>query len=208
MVLQTTFTTAGGTAVLTDALAVGRNERGHDLGAHSPSMLLRPLHQRRDRGGGQLRAPAGVRPHPPDPGSGARRPRQPGRCRPAALVHPGSLTVDGATATARVRLGAGQDAAFAFGHEELAGLPRTPWTAAEISSRLDDTVDGWRSWSAIHQNYEGPWRDLVHHSGRVWLQALMFEPTGAIVASPTTSLPETVGGGTGTTATRGYSTPA
>jgi alpha,alpha-trehalase len=41
MVLLTTFTTADGTAVLTDALAVGRNERGHDLGTNSPSMLLR-----------------------------------------------------------------------------------------------------------------------------------------------------------------------
>src|SRR5262249_31486722 len=35
MVLETTFITAGGTAVLTDGLAVGRNERGHDLGARS-----------------------------------------------------------------------------------------------------------------------------------------------------------------------------
>ena len=43
MVLETTFRTATGTAVLTDALAVGRNERGHDLGAGSPGVLLRRL---------------------------------------------------------------------------------------------------------------------------------------------------------------------
>ena len=43
MVLETTFTTASGTAVLTDALAVGHNERGHGLGAGSPGMLLRRL---------------------------------------------------------------------------------------------------------------------------------------------------------------------
>jgi GH15 family glucan-1,4-alpha-glucosidase len=67
------------------------------------------------------------------------------------------------------------------------------WNQDEIARRLDDTIEGWRSWSALHQAYEGPWRDLVHHSGRV-LQALTFEPTGAIVAAPTTSLPEAVGG--------------
>ncbi len=41
MVLETTFRTATGTAVLVDALAVGRNERGHELGADAPSALLR-----------------------------------------------------------------------------------------------------------------------------------------------------------------------
>src|SRR6516165_6335703 len=43
MALETTFVTAAGTAVLTDAMAVGRNERGHDLGAGSPGVLLRRL---------------------------------------------------------------------------------------------------------------------------------------------------------------------
>ena len=51
----------------------------------------------------------------------------------------------------------------------------------------------WESWSELHQAYEGPWRDLVHQSGRV-LQALSFQPTGAICAAATTSLPETAGG--------------
>ena len=101
--------------------------------------------------------------------------------------------MDGATATARFRLAAGQAALFALGHGQMSDPPVAPWTTAEISDRLDDTAEGWRSWSAIHQNYEGPWRELVAHSGRV-LQALTFAPTGAIVAAPTTSLPETVGG--------------
>src|SRR6202034_2970189 len=86
-----------------------------------------------------------------------------------------------------------QSAGFALGHGELGGPVLTTWTEEEITSRLNDTLEGWRSWSAIHQNYEGPWRDLVRHSGRV-LQALTFARTGAIVAAPTTSLPESVGG--------------
>ena len=43
MALETTFRAATGTAVLTDAMAVGRNDRGHDLGAGSPGVLLRRL---------------------------------------------------------------------------------------------------------------------------------------------------------------------
>jgi alpha,alpha-trehalase len=195
MVLETTFTTAGGTAVLTDALAVGRNERGHDLGARSPSILLRRLACT----AGEIEAAVSYLPRPeyglihpilvPVPGGLTAR----GGADRLLLSTSLSFSVDDATATARVRLAAGQAAVFALGHGQLAGPPLAPWTAEEISSRLDDTVAGWRSWSAIHQNYEGPWRELVRHSGRV-LQALTFAPTGAIVAAPTTSLPETVGG--------------
>ncbi len=101
--------------------------------------------------------------------------------------------VDGATATARLRLVAGQTVSFALQHGQMSEAPPAAWDTAEIAARLQDTLEGWRSWSAIHQTYEGPWRDMVHHSGRV-LQALTFAPTGAIVAAPTTSLPEAIGG--------------
>ena len=195
MVLETTFTTPGGTAVLTDALALGPNERGHGLGASSPGMLLRRLACT----SGEIEAEVSYAPRPeyglihpilvPVPGGLAAR----GGADRLLLSTSASFSVDGATATARIRLAAGQAAVFALGHGQLADPPRAPWTAAEITGRLDDTMAGWRSWSAIHQNYEGPWRELVHHSGRV-LQALTFARTGAIVAAPTTSLPESVGG--------------
>ena len=195
LVLETTFTTADGTAVLTDALAVGRNERGHHLGAQSPGTLLRSLACTR----GEIQAEVSYAPRPeygliqpvlvPVPGGLAAR----GGANRLFLSTSVSFGVDDATATARVRLAAGQAAVFALGHGDMAGPPLAPWTEGEITGRLDDTLEGWRSWSAIHQNYEGPWRELVHHSGRV-LQAMTFAPTGAIVAAPTTSLPETVGG--------------
>jgi GH15 family glucan-1,4-alpha-glucosidase len=92
-----------------------------------------------------------------------------------------------------VRLRPGQTAAFALAHRSSWEAAPRPWSQEEIERRIDDTVKAWRTWSGLHQNYEGPWRELVHHSGRV-LQALTFQPTGAIVAAPTTSLPETVGG--------------
>src|ERR671923_81500 len=64
---------------------------------------------------------------------------------------------------------------------------------AEVRARIDDTVEAWRSWEADHDIYEGPHRELVRLSSRT-LKGLTYRPTGAIVAAPTTSLPETVGG--------------
>ncbi len=195
MVLETTFRTADGTAMLTDAMAVGRNERGHDLGAGSPGVLLRQLACT----DGEMDIEVSYAPRPEFglihpileqvPGGLAAR----GGAGRLLLSAPLGFRVDGATATARLHLTAGQTVSFALQHAPMGEPPLAAWDAGEITARLADTVEGWRSWSAIHQTYEGPWRDLVHHSGRV-LQALTFAPTGAIVAAPTTSLPETVGG--------------
>jgi GH15 family glucan-1,4-alpha-glucosidase len=109
------------------------------------------------------------------------------------LSAPDGVQVTDATATARLHLVAGQTASFALQHRQTWEPPPVAWDAGEIAARLADTLEGWRSWSALHQTYKGPWRDLVLHSGRV-LQALTFAPTGAIVAAPTTSLPEVIGG--------------
>jgi alpha,alpha-trehalase len=195
MVLETTFRTPAGTAVLTDALAVGRGEREHGLGTGSPGVLLRRLACI----DGEIDIEVSYAPRPefglihpilePVPGGVAAR----GGAGRLLLSAPSGLGVEAATASGRGRLTAGHAVCFALQHTSAWEPPPAAWNPGEITARLADTEEGWRSWSAIHQSYEGPWRDLVHHSGRV-LRALTFAPTGAIVAAPTTSLPETIGG--------------
>ena len=79
---------------------------------------------------------------------------------------------------------------WASAEDEDAPEPTAP---DAVAARIADTVEGWRSWEAEHDIYDGPHRELVRMSSRV-LKGLSYRPTGAIVAAPTTSLPETVGG--------------
>ena len=64
--------------------------------------------------------------------------------------------------------------------------------APNPEQQLNQTVEWWRDWCA-RCTYQGEWRDDVMRS-LITLKALMYEPTGGIVAAPTTSLPEYVGG--------------
>jgi GH15 family glucan-1,4-alpha-glucosidase len=65
-------------------------------------------------------------------------------------------------------------------------------TDAETDDLFRQTVDYWRRWLAKCA-YQGRWREMVHRSALV-LKLLTYEPTGAIVAAPTCSLPEELGG--------------
>jgi GH15 family glucan-1,4-alpha-glucosidase len=67
-----------------------------------------------------------------------------------------------------------------------------PPDAIDAQQAIEFTESWWREWSA-HGTYQGPWRDAVMRS-LITLKALTFSPTGGIVAAPTTSLPEHLGG--------------
>ncbi len=69
---------------------------------------------------------------------------------------------------------------------------REPPSLTDPTALLEDTTQWWREW-ASRCNYRGPWRDAVVRS-LITLKALTFTPTGGIVAAPTTSLPEQLGG--------------
>lgn len=65
-------------------------------------------------------------------------------------------------------------------------------TSGLVNGLLSETTAFWQGWIA-KSTYRGSWREAVHRSALA-LKLLIFEPTGAIVASPTFSLPEYIGG--------------
>ena len=67
-----------------------------------------------------------------------------------------------------------------------------PFDETESEQLFSDTVEYWRHWLS-RCNYKGRWREMVERSALV-LKLLTYDPTGAIVAAPTCSLPEDVGG--------------
>jgi GH15 family glucan-1,4-alpha-glucosidase len=196
LVLDTTWETPEGTLVVTDALALDKHARGHQLGRSSPRVLLRLAQC--VRGTVQVRVEFAPRPE-----FGLIHPRL--HRRPHTVTAHGGATVlvlstqlnmdcTTPTATATVTLREGDELAFALAQTGAWEPEPTPWSTREIRRGLAATETAWRSWSDLHQSYDGPHRELVHRSGVV-LQGLTHARTGALVAAPTTSLPEGVGTG-------------
>jgi len=89
-------------------------------------------------------------------------------------------------------LNEGQSQVFILGENSNEGALLSPPSEKNADELLRDTVKFWHDWLSAC-TYHGRWREQVHRSALA-LKLLTFEPTGAIIAAPTTSLPEVIGG--------------
>jgi GH15 family glucan-1,4-alpha-glucosidase len=92
--------------------------------------------------------------------------------------------------TGEVVLGAGDRETFVLSHAHMEPLVLP--LAADAERRVEEAARFWEGWSS-RLEYDGPWREAVVRSALA-LKLLAFAPSGCIVAAPTTSLPERIGG--------------
>jgi GH15 family glucan-1,4-alpha-glucosidase len=195
LVIETTFTTATGTVRLTDAMAFAPSQRGHDLGRGAPHEVLRLV----EGVSGEVELEMELAPRP-----------EYGLVVPLFRMHDGGgrtfggpnqiavsagvpVAIEDATMRASFTVREGERVGFGLHWAAVDADPPEACPPEYIAARIDDTVAGWRSWEEEHDVYDGPHKELVRFSARV-LKGLTFRPTGAIVAAPTCSLPESVGG--------------
>jgi GH15 family glucan-1,4-alpha-glucosidase len=100
-----------------------------------------------------------------------------------------NLGLEGPRAIARRRLHAGEQVFCALSW----GDGRPPTTFAEAHDRLSRTADYWHQWIERGRFPDHPWRAYLQRSA-LTLKGLIYAPTGAMLAAATTSLPETPAG--------------
>jgi alpha,alpha-trehalase len=193
--LKTVFRNGAARIELEDMLAVGPNDTGHELGAAVPHAIIRRL--RCAKGAADIFLEYAPRPEYGLISPILRKTEEgiiaQGGASCLFLTSPVPLEIEKFTGRAGFRIKSGDEYFFVLEYRSTSEERPAPWSIEKIRRHFDGTLHAWRTWSELHQNYQGPYRELVHHSGKV-LQGLTYYPTGAIVAAPTTSLPETVGG--------------
>ena len=192
-VLETTFRTSAGACVLRDLFTIGSEGQGvlepeHELlreveGLDGTVVLKVSYEPRRDyaRAGVRLeeRGPLGL------------------ACEAAggllSLISDVTMRTDdgGTRAEGQTTIEFGQRRYWSLTYNSEAPAASALLGPA-ARKRVEDTAEWWRAWAA-GCTYDGPYREHVVRSALV-LKLLTFAPSGAIVAAPTTSLPERPGG--------------
>jgi GH15 family glucan-1,4-alpha-glucosidase len=115
--------------------------------------------------------------------------RSPNLCLALQATTPIACDDDGVHSEFSLRPGA--SVTFVLEQVERDYVPRE-YSENETREAYERTIEFWRRWLA-QSRYRGRWREMVHRSA-LTLKLLTYQPTGAIVAAPTTSLPEQIGG--------------
>jgi len=194
-VLETRFLTDTGTVVLTDLMPVASEEdkRRHTFPGHEIVRMVRCERGEADVHMTFVPRPEYARRSPRirDAGTLGLRIETPSGLLVLRTDMPLEIS-DHDEARSRIRLRAGEVryCSLTLADEQPAVVPPLGrWTQDTIKR----SVAWWRDWTA-QLTYDGPERDAVVRSALV-LKLLVYAPSGAIVAAPTTSLPERVGGG-------------
>jgi GH15 family glucan-1,4-alpha-glucosidase len=191
-VLETEFICSAGRATLTDLMPVAREEFKR-RNMNPDHEILRHVACSE----GELQLEIDFRPRA-DYGAKAVNIRDLGACglrldvgRGAYWLRstvPLSVERDCAHATIRLKRGEELQLSLSYAEESPSVLPALGEPAHAAIRR---SVEWWQEW-ARRSNYQGPYRDAVTRSALV-LKLLAYAPSGAIVAAPTTSLPERIG---------------
>ena len=186
-VLLTRFLSPAGVAEISDFMPVGETGRMRCVVRRAKAVLGEITFRVRcaprfgyGPAGHRVTADGGQALFLPDDGGAALR-----------LLSTAALEVRDGDAVAEVTLRPGETATFIVevGDLERESPARGEHYAAEAFKR---TVNFWRTWLG-RSTYKGRWRDEVHRSALV-LKLLVSQPHGSLVAAPTFSLPERVGG--------------
>jgi GH15 family glucan-1,4-alpha-glucosidase len=191
LVLRTEHVTATGRVAVTEALAARPGARGHELGRDSPAVLVRRV----EGLSGTVRMRVEFVPRPEygllTPYLHVLPDRLVAAAGPVTLTLRGDVPLHCAEgrATAEFDVAAGQSFGFDLAYAPAYGGP--PPARLDPAATLVDTVEAWRAIRETHR-YQGRYPELVRHSALV-LQGLTYQPSGAVVAAATTSLPEELG---------------
>ena len=194
-VLETTFRTSSGVVRLTDLMPVCSEADG--------ARELRPQHELLrviECLAGELEIEVAYQPRP-DYARATPRLRDRGHFgfhyqqRDSALILRGDLPMalvddaSGVRGRAVLRAGERRHLSLVFGQGEPAVLPLL---GADAGRRLTASIRWWKQWSS-RCTYAGPYREAVLRSA-LTLKLMAYAPSGAVIAAPTTSLPERLGG--------------